>query len=338
MLDTYLDALLNIIARNDSSPSSGTAGSVKRVYLPDISQLLAVTGERETEVTRRLLSRFIIQVRQAVRNSRVSVLIAVDPGLHSQVFLARIANLCDAALRVESFVGRLGAIPHEFKSFCGFLYVDKLSSLGALAAYRGPAGQLGLKRDRRKLRIELLHLPPEESRALASATSAVEAKATSTSLATSTSPFQQSHQHQHLNPSAHNDNSNFSRLATHLSYESASGSSAQINHASSSNTASRIALLAARFSSNSISGTESRPPIVPGSSISISSASLKRSHPVHPTPGTGPPGWPGSGTRSDYSNPSTLLTNSQHAQQQGIRPGSLCERNSKLAKGADLDF
>jgi len=69
---------------------------------------------------------------------------------------------------VETFAGRAGAIPYEFSEFSGILVIRKLASLATIAPHRPSNSRFGIKRDRRKLHIEPLHLPPEESRAMAS--------------------------------------------------------------------------------------------------------------------------------------------------------------------------
>ena len=74
-------------------------------------------------------------------------------------------SLADTVLQVDSFAGREGSVPIEFRFFCGFFLVHKLQQLGSVTPHRPSACRYGLKRDRRKLRVEPLHLPPEESRA-----------------------------------------------------------------------------------------------------------------------------------------------------------------------------
>jgi hypothetical protein len=70
---------------------------------------------------------------------------------------------------VDTFAGRSSLVPYEFREFCGFLVVERVQHLGTLVGHRPSALRYGLKRDRRKLHIEFLHLPPEESRAQGSA-------------------------------------------------------------------------------------------------------------------------------------------------------------------------
>jgi hypothetical protein len=54
-------------------------------------------------------------------------------------------------------------VPYEFKDFLGFLSVIKIQQSGQLSSMRPTYAKYGLKRDRRKLYIEPLHLPPEDA-------------------------------------------------------------------------------------------------------------------------------------------------------------------------------
>ena len=53
-------------------------------------------------------------------------------------------------------------MPQEFRDFLGFLSVKKILQTGVLSSSRPGYSKYGLKRDRRKLYIEPLHLPPED--------------------------------------------------------------------------------------------------------------------------------------------------------------------------------
>ena len=105
----------------------------------------------------------------------VVVLIAVQQWTtpESELELARRAS--DVVLAAESFASRREyPPPPEFRLFHGLLHVNKASTFTAATAHGGghfadatvtkrPTANLyGLKRDRRKLHIELLHIPPEE--------------------------------------------------------------------------------------------------------------------------------------------------------------------------------
>lgn len=53
-------------------------------------------------------------------------------------------------------------MPVEFRDFLGFFLVHKVQQVGQLASTRPTYERYGIKRDRRKLYIEPLHLPPED--------------------------------------------------------------------------------------------------------------------------------------------------------------------------------
>ena len=93
------------------------------------------------------------------------MLMYANPGSLSVQTVAKLRQVSDTVLSVESFAGRTHSVPYEFKDFQGFLVVHKLQQYGSMAPFRPPGTRFGLKRDRRKLHIEPLHLPPEESRA-----------------------------------------------------------------------------------------------------------------------------------------------------------------------------
>lgn len=98
--------------------------------------------------------------------SLASLFITLCPDLTHPMVLRRIGNITDTLLSVESFAGRQANVPVEFRFFCGFFNVHKLQHVGAISSpHRPSAKRFGLQRDRRKLHIEPLHLPPEESRA-----------------------------------------------------------------------------------------------------------------------------------------------------------------------------
>lgn len=101
--------------------------------------------------------------------ARMTTFVSVQPScLHcygDSQYLQTLNSIADTVLGVESFAGHADAIPVEFRYFCGFFFVHKLHQICSIAPHRASASRYGLKRDRRKLHIEPLHLPPEDSRA-----------------------------------------------------------------------------------------------------------------------------------------------------------------------------
>jgi len=114
----------------------------------------------------------------------VVVLVTVQPWTQDQYntaerSLVAVRRCCDVVLTVEGFAGRSSETyppPPEFRTLHGLLQIRKLNT-GTAATANGPgsghfadttsskrpaSSVFGLKRDRRKLTIQLLHIPPEE--------------------------------------------------------------------------------------------------------------------------------------------------------------------------------
>ena len=106
----------------------------------------------------------------------VVVLVVTESSTESSSSIARVLRRsCDVILEAESFATRTTyPPPPEFREFQGVLKIRKVSTLTAAAANGGGhfadvtvskrplASVYGLKRDRRKLHIKLLHIPPED--------------------------------------------------------------------------------------------------------------------------------------------------------------------------------
>lgn len=89
--------------------------------------------------------------------------------------LSRLSGTCDVVLKTEGFSARrIHPPPPEFRLLQGILTISKISTVTAAAVTGGgffgdislskkPAAFVyGFKRDRRKLHISLLHIPPED--------------------------------------------------------------------------------------------------------------------------------------------------------------------------------
>jgi hypothetical protein len=89
--------------------------------------------------------------------------------------LSRLSGSCDVTLKTEGFSARrIHPPPPEFRLLQGILTISKISTVTSAAATGGgffgdislskrPAAFVyGFKRDRRKLHLSLLHIPPED--------------------------------------------------------------------------------------------------------------------------------------------------------------------------------
>lgn len=104
----------------------------------------------------------------------VVLLVYCQPGKDYKA-LSQLSGICDVILKTEGFSARrIHPPPPEFRLLQGILTVSKIATLTAAAATGGgffgdissskrPAAFVyGFKRDRRKLHISLLHIPPED--------------------------------------------------------------------------------------------------------------------------------------------------------------------------------
>mmetsp|Transcript_9329 Transcript_9329/g.22810 ORF Transcript_9329/g.22810 Transcript_9329/m.22810 type:complete len:454 (-) Transcript_9329:2149-3510(-) len=112
----------------------------------------------------------------------VVVMVSIQPWAHTDnngansTKLTALRRLCDVVLEAEGFASRAEyPQPSEFRMFQGLLQIRKVSTMTAATANQGgghfadltnnrqlAADLHGLKRDRRKLHIQMLHIPPED--------------------------------------------------------------------------------------------------------------------------------------------------------------------------------
>lgn len=79
-------------------------------------------------------------------------------------FVNELRHLSDMVLTLNSFAGTRDLLPEELLEFQGSLTLRKLPRVHALACHAPSNTRFGVKRERRKLKIEKFHLPPEGSR------------------------------------------------------------------------------------------------------------------------------------------------------------------------------
>ncbi|ETW09185.1 hypothetical protein H310_01611 [Aphanomyces invadans] len=75
-----------------------------------------------------------------------------------------IRHLGDYAFELTSFAGHSDQLPSELAEFNGLFFVHKVAHFHSITGHALDNIKLGIKRDRRKLKLEPLHLPPEGSR------------------------------------------------------------------------------------------------------------------------------------------------------------------------------
>lgn len=163
-LKHVMEAIDAALLRQQSSKS------ILRIFWPNVTDILScwsATGHSDNNNVR-LLFKWLLSVQQKLRTTRSTFTFSVKSSSTIPTVLRSLVTIADSVMGVESFVGRHGNVPAEFKEYGGFLYIHKLQQLGTIAPYRPSGRRFGLKRDRRKLHVEPLHMPPELSRTAAS--------------------------------------------------------------------------------------------------------------------------------------------------------------------------
>ena len=110
------------------------------------------------------LTMFMAHVRSL--NLPVAVCITTQgwltPDLESQASLTSLLRAADTVLKCDSFGGLRDPAPPEFRDYVGIVSVSKVGGVGGYVPKKPLAMRYGIKRDRRKLHIKMLHLPPED--------------------------------------------------------------------------------------------------------------------------------------------------------------------------------
>ena len=203
-------------AVKDFLNKSSSEGKISRIFFPDISDLLfdgkTVVNKLTLNSNMNRLLKFILQIKYLIRGSRSIVVTSTNYIPNNSIY-----SIClDSNISIESFAGHSHEIPAEFNDYCGFFVIKKLQQVGVLAPFRPPGSRFGLKRDKRKLYIQPLHLPPEESRAFSSAgfdpvpatNTASNSNSNSSSNNIAIHTHDTSHDHSHHHNHGHNNNNN----------------------------------------------------------------------------------------------------------------------------------
>ncbi len=160
--ESVLQLLLSRILELSKAPSS-----VQRIFLPYFEEILLL--HNNSELHNQTLYRFLVSLKSIIEDKKVFVTIAIGTNSVSRKLLSTVEHFTNVVLSVDSFSGRMHSVPYEFREYLAFFVVKKLHLNGMLASPQPKASKFGIKRDRRKLHIEALHLPPEESRAFGNA-------------------------------------------------------------------------------------------------------------------------------------------------------------------------
>ena len=102
------------------------------------------------------------------RSSSSCISLSSTPSQSHAQALISLRRTCDAVMTFDGFAAMVTPPPSEFSDLAGIMTIRKMA-LQSLAHFadsttnrRPPAHRYGMKRDRRKMHIRMLHLPPED--------------------------------------------------------------------------------------------------------------------------------------------------------------------------------
>jgi len=161
-LNSYIHHILTAIASFISKVSEYGAARILIPNLFDIVEYFDIQNQESCKA----IAHMIMITKHMIRSTNVVLVYTISSLMIPSELLKHILYLADSAISIESFAGKEDSIPIEFQEYCGYLHVLKVNQFGSLAHHRPAQCKYGLKRDRKKLHIQPLHLPPEADRGL----------------------------------------------------------------------------------------------------------------------------------------------------------------------------
>lgn len=154
-----------LLQKIDSEIKSRTGQAVLRISMRELGSPMFGTADGAHMAA---LFAFVRKLRALVSSQPVVCVLSGPLFAFPVEFGNEIRHNCDYVLEFKSFVGENDMLPAELSEFQGLLDIRKLARVHSLASHSVDAMKYGVKRERRKLKIEKFHLPPEGSRSSSS--------------------------------------------------------------------------------------------------------------------------------------------------------------------------
>ncbi|XP_012255806.2 elongator complex protein 4 [Athalia rosae] len=161
----YIDLLKNIQETMKDGKfllsSEPEKRNILRIAIHALGSRLWLNDKEES--TSRDILKFFYCLKSLLRNAYAVAMVTV-PTHHfnnADALVERIEHLSDTAVRLESFAGSAKGTNPVFSDYHGLLHIRKLAALNSLAPHFPESMDLAFKLRRKKLMIEVLHLPPE---------------------------------------------------------------------------------------------------------------------------------------------------------------------------------
>lgn len=155
-----LQNLKNLIKKYNFSPNSLVKGCTPNVLRIGLHSL---GSPYWPNVNVSVLIKFIYQLRAIARETFVVFMITLPYHLVQETCsIEGLHRACDTVLNLESFQGSLETINPLYKDYHGLFHIKKLPKLNSLVGLPYPSTTIfGFYLRRKKLVVQMLHLPPE---------------------------------------------------------------------------------------------------------------------------------------------------------------------------------
>eukprot|EP01027_Heterolobosea_sp_BB2_P014688 GEZU01021073.1.p2 GENE.GEZU01021073.1~~GEZU01021073.1.p2 ORF type:complete len:198 (+),score=52.47 GEZU01021073.1:767-1360(+) len=149
-----------------SMPQPQQENTTHKITRIAIQSLGSLSYGPHTECSKRALLQLFHALRGLTRSSLSVCMITVPKDSFPDSFVRKMEHLADIVFDMNSFTGAgMDVSDYEFKEYTGLFDIKKLPRLNSLSVSYAPDSlNYAFKLRRRKLYIEKMHMPPEESR------------------------------------------------------------------------------------------------------------------------------------------------------------------------------
>lgn len=169
----YYQTLLREIARivsmaqkNSGDNADEPSSRIVRISIESLGCRVFSDGSSSRETRERRLVQFVHALRSLLRRTLSVCLVTLPVSALLPQTVNKILHASDTVLEMRSFVGsRIDVSDYEFREYSGLFELKKLPRMNSLVFNFNPQSlQYAFKMKRRKMIVEKLHLPPEETR------------------------------------------------------------------------------------------------------------------------------------------------------------------------------
>jgi elongator complex protein 4 len=153
-------------SQNSENEANRSGGKIVRISIESLGSGLLANARCGSQSSERGLLQFLLALKALLRQTLSVCLITIPTVALKPQVINRVLHVCDVVFEMRSFVGsRIDVSDYEFKEYSGLFELKKLPRMNSLVLNYSPDSlQFAFKLKKRKMYIEKLHMPPEETR------------------------------------------------------------------------------------------------------------------------------------------------------------------------------